>query len=195
VTPIRWLLLATALSAMLTLPGCTHTSPGTPMPNDAVTTGGEPDNTKTTSTESSSDRPREITLDDKDPCGLILEADWPKFDIKGRGEQSEEPTLKSPQCYYSDVGNVTLVMTEGIEAWTEGNRSLKVEDTKPIEGFPTITMTNEAGGRACFTAVDVADGQYLLTTATPNPNDPSKPEKCELAYQLAESAMKTLVAS
>jgi hypothetical protein len=190
----RWLLFAAALSATLVLTGCTQTSAGTPMPDGTSTTGSEPDTTDS-STESSSNRPREVTLDDKDPCGLIPQADWPKLDIKGPGERSEEPTLKSPQCYYSGAGDVTLVVTEGIEAWTEGNRSLEIKVAEPIDGFPTITMANNAGGRACFAAVDVADGQYLLTTATPNPNDPSKAEKCDLAYLLAESAMKTLVAS
>lgn len=43
--------------------------------------------------------------------------------------------------------------------------------------------------------VDVADGQFLMATASPDPSDPSNPERCDLAYQLAESAMKTLVAS
>jgi hypothetical protein len=162
------------------------------MPDDTVTTDSGPD---TSGTESSNNRPRDITLDDKDPCGLITQADWPKFGIKGPGERSEEPTLKSPHCYYSGAGDVTLVVTEGIEAWTEGNRSLKIDAVEPIEGFPTITMANNAGGRTCLAAVDVADGQYLLTTATPNPNDPNEPEKCDLAYQLAESAMKTLVTS
>lgn len=162
------------------------------MPNDTMTASNEPD---TTSTEPANERPREINLDGKDPCGLIPQGDWPKFDIKHAGEPSVEPNLDSPHCYYSGAGEVTLVVTEGIEEWTGGNRNVDVEQADPIDGFPTVTLANRADKRACYAAVDVADGQYLLTTATPNPDDPSKPKKCDLAYQLAESAMKTLVAS
>lgn len=108
----------------------------------------------------------------------------------------ENPNFKSPQCYYPGTAagfDITLVVTEGIEAWT--GRNVELTNADPIDGFPTITMANNFDERACYAAVDTADGQYLLTAATPNPSDPDQPEKCDLAYQLAESAMKTLVAS
>lgn len=165
------------------------------MPGSTVPTSGEPDTTdSTTSTESASERPRDINLNGKDPC-VIPQADWSKFGIEGPGKSSEHPDFKSPDCYYSGVGDVALVVTAGIDIWTEDKYNAEIKDSKPIDGFPTITVASNVDQQACLAIVDVADGQFLMTTAAPDPNDPSKPERCDFAYQLAESAMKTLVAS
>jgi hypothetical protein len=197
VTQTRWLVLTAALSATLTLTGCTQTSTGSPRPDDDVTASGEPGTTtdSRTSTKPSSERPREINLDGKDACGLILQADWPKFGIERPGKQSEEPNFKSPNCYYSSVGDVTLVVTEGIDAWQDRTQNVEISDANAIEEFPTVTIWNKADRHSCYTAVDVADGQHLLTTAMSIEVNVDKAATCDLAYQLAESAMKTLVAS
>jgi Protein of unknown function (DUF3558) len=197
VTPTRWFPLAAALSATLALTGCTQTSAGSPRPDATVTTSDQPDTTESTSTQPPNERPRDINLDGKDPCGLIPQADWPKFDIERPGKPSEHPDFKSPHCYYSGdrAGSVTLVVTAGIEIWTEETYNAEIETVEPIDGFPTITVASNINRRACWAAVDVADGQFLMATAMPNPNEPNSPERCDLAYQLAESAMKTLVAS
>jgi hypothetical protein len=198
VIPTRWFSIAAVLSAALALAGCTQTSAGTPMPHDTVPASNEPNPTgSTTSTASSSERPREINLEGKDPCGLIPQTDWPKFDIERPGKPSEHPDFKSPQCYYSGdrAGNVALVVTAGIEIWTEKTYNAEIKNVEPIDGFPTITVASNIDRRTCWAVVDVADGQFLMTTVSPNPNDPSNPERCDLAYQMAESAMKTLVAS
>ena len=194
-TSRRWPRLAAALSAGLLLAGCTQTSAGTALPDGTSTATAEPDTT-TSSTEPSSERPREIDLSGKDPCA-IPQTDWPKFGIERPGAPGESPDFKSPDCYYSGdrAGNLTLVVTAGIEIWTEETYNAEIEDAEPIDGFPTITVASNVDRRACLAVVDVADGQFLMTTTSPNPNDPNNPERCDLAYQLAESAMKTLVAS
>lgn len=185
--------MAVVLSATLVLTGCTQTSAGTPMPGeDTVTTSSEPDTTG--STEPSDERPREIDLNGKDPC-VIPQTDWPALGIERPGEPDEHPDFKSPDCHYSGVGNVTLVVTAGIGTWTEENYNAEITDVDSIDGYRTISVASNVVRQTCFTVVDVADNQFLLTTASPNPNDPSKPERCDLAYQLAESAMNTLVAS
>jgi uncharacterized protein DUF3558 len=188
----RWLPLAAALA----LAGCTQTSTGSPRPDNTMTASGEPGATaSTTSTKPSNERPREIDLDGKDPCGQIPQADWPKFGIEKPGKASEEPNLKSPTCYYSSVGDVTLVVTEGIDAWEERTQNVDIGDAKDIEGFSTITIWNKTDRHSCYTAVDVTDGQYLLTTASSVNANVDKAETCNRSYQLAESAMKSLVAS
>jgi hypothetical protein len=194
VTSHRWPRLAAALSAGLLLAGCTQTSAGTPLPNGTSTTRDEPDTTS--STEPASERPWEIDLNGKDPCA-IPQTDWPKFGIERPGKPSDHPDFHSPHCYYSGerAGSLTLVVTTGIEEWTTTKYNVEIEDAEPIDGFPTITVASNVDRRACWAVVDVADGQFLMATARPNPNDPNNPERCDLAYQLAESAMKTLVAS
>lgn len=191
-THARRFTLAATLSATLALTGCTTTSAGSPMPDDTAATTSD-----TTTTEPTSQRPRDINLTGKDPCAQIPQADWPEFDIKGPGKPSEHPDFKSPQCYYSSnrAGNVALLVNTGIEEWTTTKYNAEIEDAEPIEGYPTITVASNIDSRACWAVVDVSDGQSLMTTATPNPNEPNSPERCDLAYQLAESAMKTLVAS
>lgn len=192
-----WITLATALVAAVVLTGCTEQSAGSPLPDDTVAnTVTESDTTEpTTGSEPSSERPSEIRLDNTDPCALIPQTDWTQFGIERPGIPGIEPNIQSPDCTYPGVGQVTTVVTEGIEAWTNGSRNVEIEHPEPIEGFPTVTLANNIDLRACYAAVDVADGQYLMTTATPDPDDPALPERCDFAYQMAESAMKVLVAS
>jgi len=86
-------------------------------------------------------------------------------------------------------------VTEGVDAWQERTQNVEISDAKAIDAFPTITIWNKADEHSCYTAVDVADGQYLLTTAMSIEVNANRTATCDLAYQLAESAMKTLVAS
>lgn len=188
----RWLSVIATLAATLSVASCTQTSSGTPMPDDTVTSGGE---SETANPTASAERPRDIDLDGKDPCGQIPQSDWAKFGIEHEGVRSEEPNFKSPSCYYSRVGDVTLVVTEGIGAWQARTHNVDISDADSIEEFPTITMWNKADEHSCYTAVDVADGQYLLITATSAKANVDRVETCDRSYQLAESAMKTLVAS
>ena len=186
--------VAAVLAATLAVAGCTQTLAGSPVSDDSVSTSSAPKGPP--STEPSDERPREIDLNGRDPCGLIPQTDWARFNIERPGQAGENPNFGSPECYYpgTDAGfSITLVVTENITAWN--SRDVTIENAEPIEGFPAITMANNIDDRACYGAVDVADRQYLLTTATPDPRDPDQPEKCDLAYQLAQSAMKTLVAS
>lgn len=177
---------------MLTLTGCTQTSAGTPMGDDTTATTSGSD---TSSTEPTSERPREISLDNRDPCALIPQADWPTFGIEQPGKHSEEPNLRSPRCYYPGIGDLTLVVTEGVGGWEERAPNVEITDAKAVEGFPTITIWNKVDQRSCYTAVDVADGQHLLTTALSVNANTDKEESCDRSYRLAESAMNTLVAS
>lgn len=194
-TTSRLVTLVAALGLTLALAACGKESVGAPLPDDSAINTSTPETEESPSTDATDERPREIELDGKDPCALIPRTDWPKFEIDKPGVPQEEPNFRSPNCFYAGAGDVTLVITEGIDAWTEENRDVELEDAEPIAGFPTVTMANSVDRRACYAAVDVADGQYLMTTATPDPDDQSKPEKCDLAYQLAESAMTTLVTS
>lgn len=195
-TPTRFLRLSVALIGALALAACTQTSAGTPLPDDTTTHSGEPETTvPTTGGTPTNERPRDINLDGKDPCTLISQADWPQFGIDQPGKPSEDATFQSPRCFYAGVGDLVLVVTGGIEAWEEQAQNVDVSETKAIDEFRTLTIWNEADRRSCYTAVDVADGQHLLTTAASTKANVDREESCERSYRLAESAMKTLVAS
>jgi hypothetical protein len=87
-----------------------------------------------------------------------------------------------------------LVVTEGIEKWTDGSKSATVKEAAPVAGFPAISAYLPKDTHGCWVAVDVTAGQYLLVDVTIDTAKLSQvPERCEYAHQLAESAMSTLV--
>jgi hypothetical protein len=195
VTTRPLLTVTLALIAAAAVAGCSEESAGSPLPDDTVTTDTQSETTEPTTTEPSNERPRDITLDDTDPCTLIPQTDWSALGIERPGNPGENPNSRSPNCFYPGVGQIVTVVTNGIESWTEGRQNVEIEEAEPIEGFPTITVWNLADERSCYTIVDVADGQHLMAGAAPDPDDPDEPDACDLVYRMAESAMKTLVAS
>jgi hypothetical protein len=185
----RRLLLLATLPAVAFAVSCTHASTGfaSRPPTSSVESTTSPATTPR-------QRPRAIDLRGKDPCA-IPQADWPQFGIEEPGKRGEHPDFKSPDCYYIATGDVALVVTAGTTIWTEARYNAEIKPVARIDGFPTITVASNVDRRACWAVVDVADGQFLMTTATPDPGDPSKPDRCQLAYLMAESAMKTLTTS
>jgi hypothetical protein len=189
-------LLAGGLAA-----GCTNTSAGQPLPTSGGATSGGTETTTlppgSSTSRPAAPRPREIRLNGKDPCVLVVQADWSKFHIDKPGKAGMEPTFNSPDCFYSNNAgsfSVTLVVTEGVGKWTDGSRSGVAVQVAPLEGFPAIAITRKGDEYQCGVAVDVAEGQYLLATVVVRPSTASQlPERCEYAHQLAESAMRTLV--
>lgn len=191
-TPARHLSLTAVLSTTLALTaGCTEESAGSPMPDNTVNISSTTESAP--SSERPAERPREIALDGRDPCGLVPQTDWPKFGIEGPGKESEEPNFASPNCYYPSVGDVTLVVTEGMAAWANRTENTEISAAEAIEEFPTITIWNEVDRRSCYTAVDVADGQHLLITASSVNASVDREATCDRSYQLAESVMTALV--
>ncbi|GGM40123.1 hypothetical protein GCM10012275_08840 [Longimycelium tulufanense] len=146
-----------------------------------------------------STRPREIKLDGKDPCGLISAQQRAKFSIEREPRPGTSDAFKASNCSFSTkvgVYRITAVTTEGVEAWRSGNRTGKAEEQQPIAGFPAIAVTLPNDDRSCSVAVDVADGQYLYSTAQVDKGKESElPAMCEAARQFAEAAMTTLTAS
>lgn len=134
-------------------------------------------------------------MDGKDPCVLIPQSDWAKFKIEKPGKPGVNPASKEPKCGYN--GNLagfdlTLNSNEGIDAWDESKRDVQVAKTPAIEGFPAIEVTQRAMKSACAAVVDVADGQTLHVLAIAVTAE-AESRKCEIARDIAESAMKTLL--
>lgn len=188
------------VGTMALLAGCTTVSAGQPSPIGSATadSSASPESSTPTS-DSSPARPREIRLDNRNPCTLVPESDWPKLHIEKAGTPGQEPTFKSPDCFYGGnlaAFDIVLVITEGIGKWTDGSRSGITKKVEPVEGFPAIAITRREDKNQCDVAVDVAKGQYLLAGVVVTPRTASQvPERCDYARQLAESAMKTLVKS
>jgi hypothetical protein len=194
-TVIWSILLAAGLAS-----GCTNTSAGQPLPtgDGPTATGTEPSRSSSSPTSGSTPaRPKDLRLDGKDPCALVPQSDWSKFYIEKPGKPGQDETFKSPDCFYgTDVAGlgIVLVVTEGIDKWTDGSRSAVAKQVASIDGYPALSITRENDKNQCGIAVDVADGQYLLADVTLIPSKASQvPERCEYAHQWAESAMHTLI--
>jgi hypothetical protein len=110
--------------------------------------------------------------------------------------QNTSSTLNSPNCDFNATGaswNITTVVTEGIEAWTNGKRAGRPTAIPPIAGFPAITVTLPTDEVACDLAIDVANGQYLFAGFEVRKSFVDRfPKPCDGARQVAEAAMQNL---
>lgn len=172
---------------------CTTTSAGEPRPQ--TTAGGQESTSRPGDLPS---RPRELKLDDVDPCTLISQSDYPDFHMDESGKPGTDD-LGSAECLWTGTAvgyfGITLRVSEGIEVWLDGSKNTQGEVTDPILEFPSVTFTLE-DDNPCFVSVDVADGQQLLVqVGIDGPSVDSVPPVCEYAHQFATSAMNTLVES
>jgi ABC-type Fe3+-hydroxamate transport system substrate-binding protein len=152
----------------------------------------------TSSTTPSSDRPHPVPLNGQDPCALVPSADLPRFQLDQPGRWSINATYKSPQCFYTAASGsfrILLVVTAGIDTLSRDNPGTTIAAEYPVAGYPAYSVTAGQDSEGCDIAVDVSDGQYLLTSATVDSYQrASFPERCGFAHQLAASAMTTLLA-
>lgn len=189
--------LWTLVPAVLVACACTGPASLTHSAGDRVGSAAVSTAANGTTSTARPRRPREIRLQDRDPCDLIPESAWKKFGITMPGQPQQNDTFKSPECFYGTLDmamGVTLVITEGVEAWRAGNRTAVPTDIDPIRGFPTMSLGRPMDTAGCDTVVDVADGQYLLATVIVLTIE-GAPNRCDWARGLAEAAMTTLVAS
>jgi hypothetical protein len=185
------------LAAFVVVVGCTTTSVGEPRPQ--VTSTGASDATGSPGSGDLPSRPREIRLDDVDPCKLIPEADRSEYYIDEPGEAGADDE-DNAECTWvgTEVGyfGYTLDVSEGIETRLDGSYTVVGDIADPILGFGVVTYALPGDEGACFAAVDVADGQQLIATVGINKSDlDNVPPLCEYAHQFAASAMETLVES
>jgi hypothetical protein len=185
-TPARVLLLLLLSS----LAACTTVSTGEPSPEDtAVPTSEQP----STTSSAPATRPREVRLNDLDPCTLLPETDYGDYYLANPGKAGTDDQGAADCVWFGDVGymGVTLVTYEGVEAWK--NRLGQAEPTDPINSFPayTVTLPNDENG--CSIVVDVAEGQYLNAQVGLDSMPAEVTSVCDYAHQFATSIMSTLL--
>jgi hypothetical protein len=176
---------------LITMAGCTNVSAGQPRPE--ASNNPSPDERPSTSTSAPSTRPRDIRLDDVDPCTLLPQADYTEYRLDKPGERSSDDNGASTCAWFGDLGamDANLVTYEGVEA-REG-RLRQIAPADPIDGFPAYTGTLPGDDMVCFIAVDVADGQYLDVQVRLYSLPAGVDSVCDYAHQFATSIMSTLV--
>ncbi|GAA2668923.1 MULTISPECIES: DUF3558 domain-containing protein [Actinosynnema] len=141
-------------------------------------------------------RPQVIDLANRQACELLTEQQRNDLDINRAGQNLQISLFRATGCSWTDIGvsNIVVpVVSEGIEAWTNGERQGEPADIDPIAGFRAITVTLPNDPDRCDVMVDTADGQYLATAFSVISNTPERyPEPCSRAKELAGAAMQNL---
>ncbi|MGH3860048.1 DUF3558 family protein, partial [Actinokineospora sp.] len=66
-----------------------------------------------------------------------------------------------------------------------------IKEVEPIRGYKALQLDQKSPPGTCSVVVDVATGQTLDSVV--NVRSEQIDNKCKIAYEFAESAMKTLV--
>lgn len=178
-------LLAAALVAT-SATGCTSASSGDPRPAESATPGSEV--TPTTPT-----RPRDIKLDDVDPCTLLSQTAYSDFKLDNKPGKPGKNDKGADNCtWQGDIGYVSAVLVtyEGVEA--QKGRLGQIAPAEPIDDFPAYNVTLPDEDGVCAVMVDVADGQYVDAQLGLDVTPSDRPT-CDYAHDFATSIMSTLV--
>ncbi|WNV83749.1 DUF3558 domain-containing protein [Umezawaea sp. Da 62-37] len=186
-------------AALLLLTACGTSETGTAEPVASASGASavpSASSSASPSTNPSSDRPKEIRIDGKNPCDLMTSQDAAAIAVTTASRQNVDQTFKSPNCTFEATGafwNITTVVTEGFEVWTGGKRQGQPTTIEPVGGFPAITVTRPGDEARCDVAVDVANGQYLFTGFEVSKSFADRfPKPCDGARTVAEAAMRNL---
>ncbi|MHA6802148.1 DUF3558 family protein [Salinifilum ghardaiensis] len=151
----------------------------------------------------SSDRPRDISMDDVKPCELIDQPSVGQLQISQEAQKLDSvPGIDTEgnTCFYSvDTGTtlyVSAITNHGIDRWTDPPfDDARSEESPRIRGHRAVKVwyDNERPDpdHECRTYVDVADGQSLRVRVDRSFSE-DDPPTCDTARQFAEAAMKGL---
>jgi uncharacterized protein DUF3558 len=148
-------------------------------------------------------RPRDVPIDNVDPCTLLTAAQRAELRLDRPPQPSRDPSPLYPGdvswCFIR--GNepeisisISVVTTAGIEFWTSGQAAA---DIRPVEvaGFPALVAMSQTLDDGCNVLVDVAPGQLVDVQSNSAGADPPIPEDqlCRDAERAASLVMDTLL--
>lgn len=148
-------------------------------------------------------RPRDIPIDDVDPCALLTREQRAELRLDRPPQFGREPSLLYPgdvsSC--SIRGNepkisisISVVTTAGIEFWTSDQAAA---DLQPVEvaGFPALVATSRTLDDGCKVVMDLAPGQLLdVQTRSAGADPPLQEDQlCRDAERAANLVMGTLL--
>jgi len=152
-----------------------------------------------------SDRPRELAMTEVPPCELISKTDLKRLNVIARPdpgfdlEYSEEGTgCRFLPVYPEPTIELNEITNYGIDRWTDDDvgGGTYFEDVARIRGFRVIKVwtpgQKDNHDSSCRLYVDVADDQSLKVSIFDADRRASSPPVCEVTYQAAEAAMRTL---
>jgi hypothetical protein len=148
-------------------------------------------------------RPRDVPIDDVDPCTLLTRAQRAELLLDRPPLGGREPSVLYPgdvsMC--SIRGNepkisisISIVTTAGIEFFTTGQTASEVRLIE-LAGFPAAVAAPMHTDDSCLVLVDTAPGQMVDVQARSAGADPPIPEEqlCRDAERAANLVMDTLL--
>lgn len=153
----------------------------------------------------SSDRPRELSMDDVKPCELVAPYDIHRLEIRAEPQPHDSVSgvgTEGRTCYYNPYNGssvyVSTITNHGIDRWMDGTfEHSEFQEIPRIQGFRAIEVwqgdEHPGPDDRCEIYVDVADGQSLRVEAETSFED-EDPPTCDTARQFAEVAMESLPA-
>ncbi|MEU4767905.1 DUF3558 domain-containing protein [Actinosynnema sp. NPDC023794] len=160
----------------------------------------EPLPATTTTVLSLPPRPRELRLDDVDPCAVLspeqriaLSLDNPPSAyVEASFGNAKACTMRSNIS--GNVVRLALVTVEGVGVWLSENAQVHAEQTA-VAGFPGLTVRTPGMDNVCNVEVDVAEGQFLDVMFRDGGNERAAKQDtlCQGAQRAAEAAVAGLL--
>jgi hypothetical protein len=148
-------------------------------------------------------RPRDVPIDDVDPCTLLTREQRAELRLDRPPQPRREPSLLYPGdvSWCSIRGNepaisisISTVTTAGIEFWTSGQAAAELQPVEVAE-FPALVARSQTLDDGCKVLLDVAPGQLLDVQSRSAGANPPIPEDqlCRDAERAANLVMDTLL--
>jgi hypothetical protein len=180
----RFILL---LAAMAILAGCTSTVEG----------NGSAQQTNTADT-----RPRDLPLNNIDPCTLLTPAQRRTLGLDNLDyrDTSTVPIFSGPSCTFigfeprSVSVDITLVVDNGLDALTQPGAIQGEVTPTLVANFPAVILRSPSLTGFCSLNIDVATGQFLNIEFDDAGEQPpiAYEQLCRDATQTAEQIILTL---
>lgn len=188
-------LIASALPALV-LVSCT----ATPTTRNADGPVDEPLPATTTTAPSLPPRPREVPLDDVDPCAVLTPEQRTALSLDNPPSPYLETTFGNAKActmrsnISGNVVRLALVVVEGARIWLTEDAQVDAELTL-VAGFPALVVRTPSMDDVCNVEVDVADGQFLdvMFRDGGNATKLGQDVLCLGAQRAAEAAMASLL--
>jgi uncharacterized protein DUF3558 len=147
-------------------------------------------------------RPRDLPVDDVDPCAVFNDAQLAQLKVDDHhSAQDDRGYYKDTKGCIFDVDSepylayyVMTITFEGIEPWlTPDSRNIDPATLVTVGGYSAAQFHfRGAQGFDCITSVDVAEGQQLYVALYPISDGFSNDQLCQMSGQAAEMAVSTL---
>ncbi|GGP70384.1 DUF3558 domain-containing protein [Saccharothrix coeruleofusca] len=188
-------LIVSALCA-LALVSCTPA----PAARNADGPVEEPLAATTTTAPALPPRPRDVRLDDVDPCAVLTPEQRAELSLDNPPSPYLETTFGNAKActirsnISGNVVRLALVVVEGARVWLTEDAQVDARLTR-IMGFPALIVRTPQLDEVCNVEVDVADGQFLDVMFRDGGNRTALGQDalCQGAQRAAEAAVASLL--